>query len=288
MFKKLVRLNWQKIIFVSVVLTVVSRGPVLAEDNPLAQPLTLSETKRISADELKSHAQALQDLYTQQIESYKLAEKDYQLAKTQQTQLGTLSSVEATTQFARTAMIERADVLITYFNLLHDYLVMADGMEPGDKEKTSADIIEHIQAYQTHRLAVSNIEDRASLNLAADEFDQLFKVSTSLVYRVLYNLDLSQMNSYRLTAVDLYQQLQRKQADLPLSPAKLAQRDRAYLDIERVFAQLSTQIEFQQQLVADENKGGQGIYEQGATLLVETRTDLIRVLGYLQELASVI
>lgn len=288
-------MNQKKLLIKNLALTAVAVAviwltitPVLAQSDPLAQPLTLLDGQRISAEELSRHTQALRDLYAKQIESYKFTEKDYQLAKNQQTQLGTLSSVERTTQLAKVAMIERSDVLITYFNLLHNYLVMAEGMDPKDQEKTSAEILNHIADYQAHRQKILFVEDRASLNQIAEEFNQVFAVSTNLVYRVLYALDLSQMNSLRLHAVVLYEKLQQKQADLPLSQTKLAERDRAYLDIDRVFDQISSQIENEQQLAIDETKGGLEIYKQGANLLAQTQANLMKALKYLQELASVI
>ena len=277
-----------RLVLIGVAVFFLSKTSILAQDDILSQSLTLEEGQRISAEDLDRHTQALRNLYAEQIESYKFAEKEFQLAKTQQAQLATLSSVERTTQSAKVAMIERSDVLITYFNLLHNYLVMADDISFEDKENTSAVILSHIVDYQTHRQKIMDAQDRASLNQIAFEFDLLFEDSVNLVYRFLYALDLAQMNYLRLQAVDLYQELEQKQADLPLSQAKLAERDRAYLDINKVFDQISGQVDTMQQLAVDQTKNGLDIYKQGANLLVQTQTNLIKVLRYLQELASVI
>jgi len=267
----------------------ISQSNVLAQANPLTQPLTLLESNKISAQELELHTQALHDLYVQQIESYKFVEKDYQVAVNQQVKLGTLSSVEATLTAAKKAMVQRTDVLITYFNLLHDYVVVAQDMFPTDQTQISNMIIDHIHAYQDHLVLIAGINDRASLNLAADEFDLLIADSANISYRALFLLDYSSLNSLRLETIKIYQQIQSKQADLPLSEAKIAQRDRAYLDIESVLAKLSAEDEQQRELTFDpKRKNGLDIYRTGAKLLGNTQAYLIKTLKYLSELASVI
>lgn len=112
----------------------------------------------------------LNEIYRGQLAEYRAAEKEFQIARDQYRQLQTLASINAVTEATREAMKLRAQVILTYMELLRVNLIAAEGVEISLKQLVIERLTVEQEWLQSHLQAIAAGTDREQFNQLADIF----------------------------------------------------------------------------------------------------------------------
>lgn len=124
----------------------------------------------LQKERLDAEIEELSTIYRGQLNEYRLAEREFQIAKDQYRQLQTLASINQVTEAARKVMRIRNQVLITYFELLRIRLIAAEGIDVAVKSAAIAKLTAQNEWLQAHQQQVAAATDREHFNTLSDIF----------------------------------------------------------------------------------------------------------------------
>ncbi len=184
----------------------------------------------------------LLQLYQAQVEKYRETERKYKISKAAYFKLNTLQSLEELVVDARTAMELRAQVLITYLELLHEILEQTQGVELARKIDTLQNLENQVVALREHIVKVQATTDRPGIALRADEFEPLGwriqKVSISTQGFVV----IGRLQSVYDRAQSTYGDIRTYHAEATVSALRQSERERAYIEVTAQSDQVNTQL----------------------------------------------
>ncbi|MBP7774171.1 hypothetical protein KA078_00100 [Candidatus Woesebacteria bacterium] len=184
----------------------------------------------------------LLQLYQAQVEKYRETERKYKISKAAYFKLNTLQSLEELVVDARTAMELRAQVLITYLELLHEILEQTQGVELARKIDTLQNLEKQVVALREHIVKVQATTDRPGIALRADEFEPLGwriqKVSISTQGFVV----IGRLQSVYDRAQSTYGDIRTYHAEATVSALRQSERERAYTEVTAQSDQVNTQL----------------------------------------------
>ncbi|MFH2118526.1 MAG: hypothetical protein ABII10_02225 [Candidatus Paceibacterota bacterium] len=145
---------------------------VLAQEIPNEQQdqLVQAEQAILQKQRFDTELVELNNIYRGQLSEYRLAEKEFTIARDQYHQLQTLASINEVNDAASKVMKLRNQVLITYLDLLRVNLIAAEGIELSLKELVLNRLEVQKNWLQTHQQAIANASDREQLNQLSDAF----------------------------------------------------------------------------------------------------------------------
>jgi hypothetical protein len=148
-----------------VVVGLVSPFALQAQESP-------SEEVILQKQRLDEEIEQLSIIYRGQLNEYRLAEKDFQIARDQYQRLNTLASIDKVVELTRKVMQLRAQVLSTYFELLRVNLIASEGIELSLKQAVTQRLEAQQNWLQLHQQAIVSVDDREEFNQLADTFLQ--------------------------------------------------------------------------------------------------------------------
>lgn len=176
---------------------------------------------------------ALQATYFGQLEAYRNQEQNYLVAVNQYHQLNTLASQEVAVSETRQLLSLRADVFLTYIEILDEMLNQGKGIPIENKAPERVVLSLLREKVLTHKNAVLASQDRFALDAEAANFLATYKELESHTY---YTLSLIKVGDMQVAfdkskvvrdAVKSYVDAQ------PLSTAVKAEKERGFAEIER-------------------------------------------------------
>ena len=177
----------------------------LAQENPDEQN-SQEQTEQVILQKQRFDAELveLNNIYRGQLSEYRLAEKEFVIARDQYRQLQTLASINEVTDVASKVMKLRNQVLITYFDLLRVSLIAAEGVELSLKELVLNRLEVQKNWLQTHQQAISGANDREQLNQLSDAFTTQSLILVDVAQQTISLLSLGKLQNVldQLTAIN--------------------------------------------------------------------------------------
>ncbi len=224
---------------------------------------------------------SLRELYSQQIEAYRSAERQYQLAKAQHQKLQSLISLEAGVQATQLVMQRRADVMITYLDLLYATLQDTLGLDLAAKDAHLQRLEATIVLMREHRLALETANNRDALIEVTTAFEELYEQVTADSEKTRSMIAIGRMQLVYDKAQIIRSDIRNFQKEYTVSALKNAERERAYSEIEKQFQSTNDAMrKLQLEVFADT---GSTSYSATSSKLVSISSSLSRVLSYLEE-----
>lgn len=204
--------------------------PVSAEttdpQQPLAQDVSLEveSTPEVAKEAVKTdliwqkarldeEIVKLKATYQAQLENYLYQEKLYRIAYDQHKQLQTLVSIEELTQKAKNLGLIRAEVLISYFDLLRLNLIATEGIELALKNQQLSQIESKLIALQEHHTQLQTLEQRETVAQALSDFSLQNKNIISQSQEVLVLLAIGNLQMIYDKALVLKEDIDRSLTD---------------------------------------------------------------------------
>lgn len=175
----------------------------------------------------------LRELYRDQVERYRILERDFQVNKNQYFQLQTLQSLEKAVVSTREVMIIRAEVLITYFELMRASLEDTEGIDLVQKKEVIDTLISHIEVLREHKKALEQTVSREGIAQRVYEFSSISVSFESTAYRALALITIGDIQTVYDKARILYDEVLLYHEQYPVSQVKQQERNRAYREAKR-------------------------------------------------------
>ncbi len=184
----------------------------------------------------------LLQLYQAQVERYRETERKYKISKAAYFKLNTLQSLEELVVDARTAMELRAQVLITYLELLHEILQQTQGVELARKVDTLQNLEKQVVALREHILLVQATTDRPGIALRADEFEPMGQNIRKVSITTQGFVVIGRLQSVYDRAQSTYGDIRTHHSEATVSALRQSERERAYIEVTAQSAQVNTQL----------------------------------------------
>lgn len=238
----------------------------------VARPLVLTQEQ-----------EAVREQYRAAIEQYQRSYREYTLAKAQYQQLDTLVALEKAVVATRAAMADRAEVLLTFFDLLHVELRATAGVDP-EKKQAALREIESLRAeFLASKEAILASNDRAALLDRAVEYAQTTQGLEENAYYVRSLLLSGKLYWGYLQSLSMYQEIKDQQGQDQSNSLRQAQITRAYAEIDQLIGQINTKWDAVAVKFTKEEDKKRTWYQQVITLLTDLQTDILRLYSYLEE-----
>lgn len=251
-----------------------------SEATPDASPPTVFSNPSQSA-----RIAALQEVYSQRIEAYQTAERQYRLAKSQHQKLQSLISLEEAVQATRQVMQQRTDVLLSYVDLLYAELQDTLGLELTDKDAQSKQLETTVALLREHRTSLDSANSRDDIAAEVVAFKPLYERVTKDSEKTRSLIAVGRMQLVYDKAQIVRTDIQKLQESYEVSTLKKSERDRAYTEIERQFATTSDALRSLRQEVASEK--GTTSYTTISGKLLTISSGLSRIVSYLEEVLRI-
>lgn len=237
------------------------------------------ETQRISQ---------LRVLYRDQVEVYRNAEKAFTIAKTNYTQVQTLSALEEAVKATQTVMLERSRVLITYLELVDAVLTETNGVELDLKNQSHTELVGMINAVKIHQENILVSKDRQAMVVLADEFEPIALTYQRAVYKALSLIRIGKIQEVHDKSLSIEADIIAEQDSQDVSSVITAKRERAYIEIERNFDATNALLVAlnNQFLEAKQNGFTKNFYERILVNLSPVYVQITRSLDNLEELLT--
>lgn len=228
---------------------------------------------------------SLRNLYREQIQSYQVANRQYTLDKAQFKQLQTLASLDTLVGSTRSVMKRRAEVLITYLDLLHLELRYSPSADVELKQAILRQIESLREELQIESQLIIDSPDRDSLNERTENFPQLYNRIEELSYLVRLNILLGKMRYIYVISQDKFSILKDENQLENISAIKLSERQRAIREIEREYVGIDTQWQEVEQELARNQQKPKDLYLDLLPLISNIQSGVIRLFTLLGEVS---
>ncbi|MEO8581206.1 MAG: hypothetical protein ABI425_01355 [Patescibacteria group bacterium] len=255
---------------------VQSPGLVIAQVNPEITVIP----QQIDPNKLPS----LQQTYFAQLEEYRNQEQKYLVAKNQYHQLNTLASQEVAVAETRQLLSLRANVFLTYIEILDELLNQGKGIPLENKNPERVFLSLLTDKVQIHKSAVESAQNRFAIDQESINFAPTYKLLESHTYYILSLIKLGDMQvayDKLLIARDVVKSYVQDQT---LSTAVRAEKDRGFDEIERnikvmdkTFTPIKTKV-----YSSSENKN-LSAYSQLSSELSPVYAQINQVIQFLEE-----
>lgn len=236
-------------------------------------------------EQLTQEIDSLKKLYRDSVESYRLAEQEFVVAKGQYQQLNTLASLENAVQKTKAVLISRNQVLEVYLELVLTTLEDTSGVNLDQQSQVSSQISDTINDLRDYRQSLEESSDRNGVNQRADEFEELSDQVVSVAHKGMALIMIGRVqNVYDLSRL-LHQDVKNAQEELELSTLKRQELERANQEIDRNFDQVLDKLILVREHVDDnqEKDVKSNYYERAQELLSPAYSDLTQIVSYLRE-----
>jgi hypothetical protein len=291
-FSKYVRQVLVLVLVVAGVAVYASQSVVQAQSVAQAQEESLEDQNSTQAAQVifanpaqNARIAALQELYSQQVAAYQVAERDYLLAKTQHQKLQSLISLEEAVKATQQAMQRRSDVLLSYLDLLYAQLQDTLGLELSYKEAGSQQLEDTIAVLRAHRTSLDSSTSVDALAAATAEFKPLYEQIQRDSEKTRSLIATGRMQLVYDKAQIVRSDIQKLQQEYEVSTLKKSERDRAYVEIEKQFKTVYDALRLVREEVGGEKSNIS--YSSTSGKLLGVSANLSRVLSYLEEVLRI-
>jgi len=239
-----------------------------------ARPLVLDQERVQIKQQYKAAAEAYQQSY-----------REYSLAKAQFLKLGTLAALEEAVIDTRQALLDRNRVLQIFFDLIHLELRAAAGVDPDRKQAALRRIEEFRSELQAQELLIKNSQDRVALVARVQWFQEKAEQLQSQGYYIRALILAGRMYVGYQEALSLYEETKATHQAQTVDSFMLAQRQRAYTEVDAHLVIIDQQWQKIQELMFAEGERDQNWFQQVLPLLSSQQSNLIRLYAYIEELA---
>jgi hypothetical protein len=198
-----------------------------------AQTASVAASPKSTTSPSLNSIQTLRDKYRSQLAAYRNDERNYDIAKEQYNQLGTLASLEEAVRSTRQVMLSRVIILRTYFDILKVQLINTKGVDLNMKNAQVQKLDASLQNLQKHQAKVEKATDRDSLLVVETEFGdfeedlQLTSYLTSNM--IAYGNLQSVYDKTRVVTNEIIDQAQKSETNALI----LAEKKRGFTEINR-------------------------------------------------------
>lgn len=200
--------------------------PVVAP-TPSPSPVpTEDPASSLSMAEFSSQLQQLKTTYRQQLTNYRTSEKQFLVAKEQYSQIQTLASLEEAVKQTRQVMLDRVDVLSTYFSMMKLALENTKGLEPSVKKSQIGQLSSFIDGLKLHRAQVASAADRQGVYAMAVAFVPIGKQATTLSERIGLQIGYGNLQTVTDKLIVVGSEIRKQINDTETDPLKLAEKNR--------------------------------------------------------------
>lgn len=227
----------------------------------------------------------LQNTYFGQLELYRNQEEKYFVAVGQYHKLNTLASQEVAVAETRQLLALRADVLITYIDILDEQLSQARGIPLENKSPERIALTLLKEQVQTHKTAVMNAKDRFELDKVSTSFLVTFSSLQSHTYYILSLIKVGSMQIAYDKLLVTRNAVQEYVNTQPLSTAVKAEKDRGFAEISRNIVSIDTTFTpIKTQLYSSPGKRSLSDYTQLTGSLSPVYAQINQVIAFLEEI----
>lgn len=138
-----------------------------------AAPAPSASEPIFERERLEAQINEVTTTYRAQFATYRETERQYQVAKTQFQQLGTLTALEAAVKATQQAQAARVTVLSTYITLIKLELINTTGISVVYKDALLKTLDAELQTLSEHAALVARSSNREEVAQSADAFDKL-------------------------------------------------------------------------------------------------------------------
>ena len=218
-------------------------GQVLAQELDVPTSSTESGTQETitTRETLDDEIVSLRAVYRTQLEEYRTAERQTQIANGQYAQLGTLTALETAVTSTRKTMLLRATVLESYLTLLRLQLTDATGINLPDKDRVMTRLDAVLSEIATHRQQAESATDRTDITNLTTDFDALSSQIESAAYEAQSMLAIGKLQTVYDKTLAL--SLEVRDAAGETTELKKAERERAYNEIQNTLAAVKANID---------------------------------------------
>lgn len=249
---------------------------------PTAQSQTVPPV--FDTEQLSTNISQLKIEYRAELEAYRKEEQRYQIAKVQHEKLQTLSSLEELVRSTQSGMQTRNQVLRTYFELLRLRLQQQPGIDLDLKQKASGAVVARIQLLEKYKQTLQPTLDKPELQEVGRTFAEDVRTIEDTAYQVISLLALGELQTLYDKTLQLTATIKSETATQG-GALKIAQRDRAFGETERLLTQVKTEVsDIELRLTNRSSQPYQTLYLQGVDDLDAVSNQLAQALSYLQEI----
>lgn len=243
-----------------------------------------SQPAVFDTEQLSATIRELKVEYRAELEAYRREEQLYQIAQGQHEKLQTLTSLENLVRSTQSAMRARNQVLRTYFELLRLRLQQQPGIDLDLKQRAGDDVVAGIQVLDRYKQILEPTLDKPALQAVATTFDEDIEAIEDTAYQVISLLALGELQTLHDKTVQLTEEIKNQTATQG-GALKIAQRDRAFGETERLLAQIKPEIsQVELRLNNPNSQPYETLYLQVIETLDDVSNQLAQVMAYLQEI----
>ncbi len=268
--------------------TVFNLGQVMAQEEAVETMEVVEAPAAATPSANTDKIAELSKLYTLQIESYRLAEREQTIAKQQYQDLQTLRLLEDAVNATKKALIERNNVLITYLELHYFTLQDATGINLTYKEDAISRLQGQIEVLRDYGQKLTAISNRNELKERTDEFEVIYPEVESVAYRSLVLISIGKLQTVHDRGRIILNDLKALETDQAVNVLRQSQYQRAVTETERNLEDINSQLR-----MANNNydtrgdRFGRSSYTSISDRLKPVYTELSQVVAYLKELLTI-
>lgn len=231
---------------------------------------------------------AKQQLYREQIGSYRDAERTFEISKEQYFQLQTLAALEQAVSGTRNVLLARSKVLISYLEILHTELSLQHGINLQEKEDVLGRLEAQLEYLKAHQDQVLLANDREAVLAVVTGFKQNQIAIEDAVYRARTLIAVGKVQTVNDKARALLEDIKTEHAKEEVTSLVASKRDRAYAETQRHIDQTeSAIIEIMQEDYARNTKSfNKSRFSQLTDMLTDPYVTAQKSLEFLEELLS--
>ncbi len=152
--------------------------------------------------------QAATTRYFAAVETYRIEENRYNLARDQYYQLNTLTALDEAIRRSKEVLRARSEVLHAYFSYLRLILENTKGIEINDKINADLDLVRLQEDLETYVLLIPNAQDRQQVNVLFENLNSRSREIQSAAYGTLMLIKIGEIQTAADTAGILQQRTQ--------------------------------------------------------------------------------
>lgn len=179
--------------------------------------------------------------YIYQMDLYNKAHSDYEVARANYLQLGTLASKDKAQGATYKMLSARDDAVKTYLTALRMRLAVADGMSSTTKNELFALLDTDVSWFMNHKENLSSAGSLDDLVTDSDKVKEHYLLTENLVYRVLTTISVGKAQALQVREGNTLRELENKIAEIKANGDKdTTNAERGALEVENKLARSQT------------------------------------------------
>lgn len=265
-------------LFVLVCVFVQSTGILFAQESETVPTVIPQQDNTLKIEQL-------QNTYFSQLEEYRNQEQAYIVARNQYLQLNTLASQELAVNETRNLLSLRADVFITYLDILKEMLIAAKGIPLENKNPEIITIGLLSDQVKVHKTKVESAQDRFAVDQESVSFEPTVTQLESHTYYILSLIKMGNMQEAYDKLLVVRQATKTFVENQPLTNSQKSEKARGFAEIDRTVSSTdSVFTPLKVRLYGSPGQGSVGSYSELSTSLTPVYAQINQVIQFLEEI----